>query len=144
MKMPVASRIIFTILAIALPVGAHLADYNATHIFNPNWPPHAKFHTGQTLSFSIALALFTLFFAHRITSDKTLTVIASAAFAAIYFVTQMTAIFYPGTAFRDPDRINSPGQFIAGVPAQLIIDVVFLSLTGLAAWLALRKSAKWS
>ena len=35
-------RILLTIDAVGLIFGAPIADYNHTHIFNPNWPPHAK------------------------------------------------------------------------------------------------------
>jgi hypothetical protein len=35
-------RIFLTLDAIGLLLGAPIADYNHTHIFNPRWPPHAK------------------------------------------------------------------------------------------------------
>jgi hypothetical protein len=35
-------RILLTVDSIILLLGAPLADYNHTHIFNPRWPPHAK------------------------------------------------------------------------------------------------------
>jgi hypothetical protein len=59
--MPMSSRMIFTALGIFLAVGSHLADYNETHIFNPRWTQHAKFHGGQTLMFSILLAALSIF-----------------------------------------------------------------------------------
>jgi hypothetical protein len=34
MRMPLTSRLLFTLSAIGLTVGAHVADMNATHIFN--------------------------------------------------------------------------------------------------------------
>lgn len=35
-------KLFLTVDAIALLLGAPIADYNHTHIFNPRWPPHAK------------------------------------------------------------------------------------------------------
>lgn len=99
MRMPLTSRILFTLSAIGLTVGAHVADLSPSHLFNDRWPPHAKFHTGQTLSMSVLLSLLTIFFAWRKTSDWREAVFATAGFAATYWVTQATAISYPNTGF---------------------------------------------
>lgn len=41
--MAIFGRVLLTIDAIGLLVGAWIADYHsASHIFNPRWPPHAK------------------------------------------------------------------------------------------------------
>ncbi len=143
MRMPLSSRLLFTLLAILLPLGSHLADYNETHIFNPHWPPHAKFHGGQTLMFSWLLGICSAFFAWRKTNDRLTTVLAASLFTAIYFVAQAGAILYPGTAVVDPDAIT-PVSFILGIPGQIYAEVVHLSLTGLATWLALKPNAKWT
>jgi len=123
--------------------GAFMADYSITHIFNPLWPPHAKFHAGQTLTFSILLAALTIFFAFRKTSDRFGAVAATAAFSAIYYIAQASAIFYPGSAFCDPEFVSRPGQFVLGVPGQLLAELTSLTLTVIASWLALRKDALW-
>lgn len=38
------SRILFTLVAIAIGIGPMIADFNETHATNPLWPPHARFH----------------------------------------------------------------------------------------------------
>ena len=143
MRMPLISRVLFTVAGIGLGVGAHLADLSSSHMFNARWPPHAKFHTGQTLSMSALLPLLAILFAWRKTSDKRGAVFAAAGFDAAYWVTQATAISYPNTAFYDPEFVT-PKSFPLGLPVQAYFQMSFLSLTVLASWLAFRRTAKWS
>ena len=143
MRMPLISRILFTLSAIGLTVGAHVADLSPSQMFNDRWPPHAKFHTGQTLSMSLLLSFLTIGFAWRRTSDRREAVLATAGFAAAYWVTQATAILYPNTAFYDPEFITA-NSFQFGLPIQAYFDLGFLLLITLASWLAMRKAARWS
>jgi hypothetical protein len=143
MKMPLSSRLILTLNGILLPVGAHIADFNETHIFNPHWPPHAKFHGAQTLMFSSLLCLCSVFFALRKTNERLTSVLAASFFGAIYWVAQAGAILYPGTAVFDPDTIK-PMSMISGIPVQTWGEIFFLILIGLATWLALKPNANWT
>ena len=140
MRMPLMSRILFTLSAIGLTAGAHAADMSPSHLFNDRWPPHAKFHTGQTLSMSVLLSLLTIFFAWRKTSDQREAVLATAGFAAAYWVTQATAISYPNTDFYDPE-FQPARRSRLSLPGQAYFELGFLSSIALASWLALRKSA---
>ncbi len=142
-RMPLSSRLIFTALGIFMTVGSHLADYNKTHIFDERWPPHAKFHDGQTLMFSIFLTVLLVFFAWKKTKDRLITVLATSGFAGVYWVTQAGAILYPGTAAFDPEFVT-PWSYILGLPQQAYIEIFCLLCTGVAAWLALKPNAKWT
>jgi hypothetical protein len=143
MRMPLVSRIIFYFVSIYLAVGAHIADYSRSHLLNPRWPPHAKFHDGQTLMFSIFLCAVTIYFASVRTQDKTLVLVSTTACAAMYWVTQALAIIYPGTAFMDPE-FNTPNAYLLGLPAQVTIDIIALFLIAFATSYAIRKPARWT
>jgi hypothetical protein len=55
-KAVLPARIVLSLIGTATAVGGYLADWNETHVFNPKWSPHAKFHNGQTMSTGLALA----------------------------------------------------------------------------------------
>ena len=124
-------------------MGARRADLSPSHLFNDRWPPHAKIHTGPTLSMSVLLSLLTIFFAWRKTSDRREAVLATAGFAATYWVTQATALSYPNTDFYDPEFRPAHRSGLS-LPGQVPFEIGFLSAIALAGWLALRKSAQRS
>jgi hypothetical protein len=50
-----AGKALISLVAAETAVGPYLADWNETHICTPTWPPHAKFHNGQTMSLGAGL-----------------------------------------------------------------------------------------
>jgi hypothetical protein len=106
-----------------------------THIYNPHWPPHAKFHNGQTLSLSVLLGGLTIFLAWKSSKNVPMTVAAAGVASSLYFISQGTAILYPGTAYTDPEFQPKTAP---RVPAAIVIDAVYLSAVVLACWLGLR------
>lgn len=94
----VAGRVCIAVAAVAAPVGAFVFDYNETHVKNPAWPPHAKFHNAQTMSLAVALAGLTLWRLRPAVRDVGL----AGSLAATYWVTQVTSLAFPGTALADP------------------------------------------
>jgi len=127
-------RIFLTIDAVGLLFGSVIADWNETHIYNPRWPPHAKFHNAQTMSMSVVLGLATLYFTWRrpitlapsaagtTATSKTAEMTAPEARAALerdslrtaaftgslYWAAGLAAILFPGTMGLDPE-FGGPG-----------------------------------
>ena len=134
MRMPLSSRLIFTAVGLSLPVAAHKADMNQTHIYNPKWSPHAKFHDGQTLSMSILLGGLTTFLAWKSSRNVRVMVAGAALAGSLYFITQGTAILYPGTEYFDPEFAP---EKTPRIPAGVKIDVVYLSAVAIASVLGL-------
>ena len=94
------------------------------HLWNPLWPPHAKFHNGQTMLMGIlggSLSLAILFGFRPLTFP--LFLIAAAA-AANYFVAMVFAPLFPGTGWTDPEFAAETGRPLGLAPQQLVSYVV--------------------
>lgn len=123
---------LLTLVAVFTAVSPYLADWNHTHIYNPNWPPHAKFHNAQTMSMAVIVAIGTLFFAWRRRGDASTNLIAAAAFASTYWASQAIAFAFPGVDYVDPEFRSSMPQPIAGLAPQQVVEIVALALVALA------------
>lgn len=136
--MPPTGKIIISAVALFTSTMCFVADFNHTHIYNPRWPPHAKFHTGQTMSMGLVLGLLTQFILWRPSPKPTALsarlekerVQHAALVASLYWVTQASAILYPGTATMDP-------EFGDGGP-QMYLSGGLLTIVALGYWLGVQ------
>jgi hypothetical protein len=132
-------RVILSVIAIGTVISPFLADWNATHIYNPLWTPHAKFHNAQTMVMGVLLGVTGMFFLWRRRGGSA-DIVPAIVLIALYWVSQLPAFLFPGVAWTDPDLLQ-PGQSLSDMPIQLKGDIVLFPLMILGSWLALRGSA---
>lgn len=123
-KLPIGKWLI-TLVGLTTMWGAYIADWNTTHIFNPNWPPHAKFHNAQTMLFGSVLGLLCLWFLWGQRGEPRITLRLAVLLGSLYWLTQAGAILFPGTALTDPE-FYQPGQG----PVQFYFDAGLLAMLG--------------
>lgn len=98
--------ILLTISAIIQTFAPFIADFNKTHVLNPRWPPHARFHNGQTMSMGVCLSLATMYYLYRPVPNAAArkdSIMTATVFASLYWVTGLSAILYPGSKGMDPE-----------------------------------------
>jgi hypothetical protein len=121
---PTLASCLVTLVAILTSCLAYVFDWNETHVYNPNWPPHAKFHNAQTLLLGPllgAVSLSFLWLKHDLYSG--------AVTCSLYWIAQLGSLAFPGTALIDPEFRNRPGS---RAPMQPVLASVLLALLAIA------------
>jgi len=107
-------KILLVFSPLAVVLGAFVFDFGETHVYNPRWPPHAKFHNGQTMSMTLCMLATTVYFTFRPTSGAAAardSLFTALICASVYCVTGMSAILYPGAGGTDPEFGEGFPQF---------------------------------
>jgi len=130
-------KLILSFVLVAGAVVATAVDWNTTHLFNPAWHPHARFHDALFLLLLDGMSLVVLWLLWRPSKEPDIGVKVAALFAAAAW----TPFFYiealiPGTSLLASDDV--PVLKVGGMSLapNLIVAAVLFLLTVIAYWLA--------
>lgn len=136
------AKVLVSLVAIATALGGVFADLMIPttakqHMRNPHWPPHAKFHNGQTISLGVFLGLLALWLLWYPGGDRQLQFQLGIIVAVLYWFSMLGASLLPGTRWVDPEFAQET-RAIFGMPPQLFLLCVLLALLIVSEILALR------
>lgn len=136
-------RLLLTICAIVTMVGAFWADvlgpFAAEQIFNPRWPPHAKFHDAQYICMSVLISGVALVLIWRRDPHRPADRIIAGAVLASPWLGMFGALLFPGTAMFDPE-FDKPSAYVAGLHPQIWAATMILGVIAIAMVLAVRRN----
>jgi hypothetical protein len=106
-------RIVLTLANVGTIIGPVGADWNASHVFNPEWPSHARFHGVVGLGTPVALASFAIWHLWTNHRDQSLSRGIAAAVPIAYWGSFFPALFVHGTGVDDPPhRVTRMGGIL--------------------------------
>jgi hypothetical protein len=91
-----AGRKILSSVAALTAAGGFLADWNRTHLFNPDWPPHAKFHDAQTVLLGLFLGAGGLYFLRGGGEHPRRDLALGALLPSLFWASQAGSFLFPG------------------------------------------------
>ncbi len=128
-------RFIISFVAVIWVIGTLAADFNATHVFNPAWLPHARFHSALSICLGVSLGLLSLWVLWTRSGDARFNLKVGTVLAGLYAVCFFPAVAVPGVSMEDP---GAPVPHVAGLAIQLVIALVSVPLLVLGYVLASR------
>ena len=125
-------RLFMTALWISVAWGLIAADFNATHLFNPDWLPHARLHVMRVFTTSVALGIFGLYLVWGRTQSRPERLRLSAVLGLVYviglIVASLTMPMYGGSLYWT-DTVPSPAKLSdQNLIVFLVTGAVFLVL----------------
>ena len=80
-----SGRLLLTVADLATILAPVSADWNGSHVFNEQWPSHARFHGAVGLGTPVALASFALWHLWRSSDERGLARAVAAAVPISYW-----------------------------------------------------------
>lgn len=94
-------RCLITVALLATFLGPMVADWNTTHVFNPEWPPHARFHDVAGLTMTTGVSLVGLWLLWRRSADVVAHLTAATAVPVLGFLSLLVPMLISGTGVED-------------------------------------------
>lgn len=138
-----AGRLVLTLVLCATPVAFAVFLFDAEHVFNPEWHPHAKFHGVQLAGSGVTLCLVGLWLLWRPSLEPMVSATAAASIPVLLWIADFYAPLVPGTDLApDPDQPNTimlPGGI--EIYGNLLFATIMLVLCVVGLVLLRRRSA---
>ena len=128
-------RLLVTAAILVTGPGHAWADLNPTHVFNPRWTPHARFHTASAVVTELGWSIASLWLLwRRGTRDQRELALKIAALHPVLSY----APFFIAEAVPGAEAEDEPGEIprVAGVPGHLFVAGVLSGLSALGYLLA--------
>ncbi|MCO8276793.1 hypothetical protein M1L60_40060 [Actinoplanes sp. TRM 88003] len=129
-------RIVLTVALAATLLGPTVVDFNESHVFNEDWPPHARYHAVMLLAIGMAMSVVGLWLVWRRSTDPVTSLRVAAAVPVVVWGAFFVPLFVPGTSVEE-----YPGEVgrLLGLPLNLLLAGVFIALTLAGYGLATRR-----
>jgi hypothetical protein len=131
-----ATRALVTLVALATCISPEIADFNATHLENPLWPAHARYHgvllaCAMVVAGSVAIAMV---WRPCVQAERRLRVAIATGFPAALW-----AAFFVALAFPDASSWPDGGERPLVVAPNVILAAVLVAISAVA-WRLDRRS----
>ncbi len=96
------ARLVLTAIALFTATGALAFDWNDTHVFNPEWPAHAKFHNGLGIILALLIGCLSLWYLWSGRGRDGQRLRFAVLLLVPFWIAFGAAVLVPGAGYTDP------------------------------------------
>jgi uncharacterized protein DUF6640 len=105
-------RLVLSLVLVATILALFGFQWNGTHVFNPEWHPHARFHAVQLTGLATAASILGLWLLWRRSAEPRVAATVAAILPLVFWAGEFYALLVPGTdpAFDldNPNTVDLP------------------------------------
>jgi hypothetical protein len=129
-------RILLSVVLVCSAVVSVAVDWNASHIFNPDWTPHAKFHDVVMLHLLSGMCIVGLWLLWRRSPEPEIGARVAALIPIIFWAAFFyTTLLVPGTSLSATPEETPPQLLSIPVYPNVVIATICVILAAIGYWL---------
>lgn len=129
------ARIILSVLTVFTTAVSIGVDWNQSHVFNPDWVPHAVFHDVMLLVLLVGITVISLWLMWRQSPEPNIGIRVSSALQIIFWGSFYIAVWVPGASPGAEPGMTPPTLLGLPLYPNMVVAVVVIILAAIADWL---------
>ena len=129
------AKILLSVLVVISTLVSVIVDWNASHVFNPDWHPHGRFHDVMLLTLLVGLIPLLLWLLWRPSSEPEVAVTVTTAILVLFWGSFYINLLVPGTSPAAETGELPP--IVLGLPLypNMVVAAIIIVLALVGYWL---------
>ena len=124
-----SARVLLSVLVTISTLVSIAADWNSSHVFNPDWPPHARFHDIMLLTLLVGLLPLLLWLLWRKSPEPEVGVKVTTSILLIFWGSFYLNYLIPGTSPRAFPDVPPPSLWGIPLYPNMIVAAIIIVLS---------------
>lgn len=124
-----SAKILLSVLVVVTTLVSIVADWNTSHVFNPDWTPHARFHDIMLLTLLVGLLPLLLWLLWRKSLEPEVAVKVTTAILVVFWGSFYLNFFIPGTSPQAFADIPPPSLWGIPLYPNMVVAAIIIILS---------------
>ena len=129
------AKILLSVLVVVSTLVSVVVDWNSSHVFNPDWHPHGRFHDVMLLTLLVGLVPLLLWLLWRSSSEPEVAITVTTSILVLFWGSFYVNLLVPGTT-PAANLAESPPSLL-GLPLypNMVVAAIIIILSLVGYWL---------
>ena len=129
------AKILLSVLVVVTTLVSVVVDWNASHVFNPDWHPHGRFHDVMLLTLLVAFIPLLLWLLWRRSKEPEVAVKVTTTILVTFWGSFYINLLIPGTS--PAANVEELPPSLLGIPLypNMVVAAIIIVLSLIGYWL---------